>query len=531
MTAGAVAVTLLYLPETPVAGIVATSHGPIGVAKGFYPGRVVWVHAPEATSWDGFESAQHWWQEEHTMQPVVGEMISAALRGVAGETSDRAAWEAIFKYFNTTHDRGARGYQVGEKIAIKINLTACNARSWQVNAVTYEKEATVMNSIDNSPQMLLGLLRQLVYVAGVAPQDIAVGDPTGLIPQFMYDRLHPEFPAVQYFDNYGKAGSGRTRTEFSTVRFDWSTPDAVGKLQDYIPIPFAQADYLINFAVLKGHSAGITACGKNLYGALLRCPDGYLREVDIQNYYSMHLSLAGSDQAYTPGMGHYRALVDLMGHPQLGGKTLLNLVDGLFGGYYWDSHPYKWKMPPFGDGVNGAWPSSLLASQDPVAIDSVAYDFLVTEWPKVVDRGGSSRSMQGAAEDYLHEAAAAGNPPSGSFYDPGKTGTRLASLGVHEHWNNAVDKQYSRNLGLTNGIELVALKSTWPTPQLTVRRAESGVAMSWPVSLEGFQLQSTPGLNTPVIWSPVTNPPVLAQGWYAVSNETAGASRLYRLVR
>jgi hypothetical protein len=31
----------------------------------------------------------------------------------------------------------------------------------------------------------------------------------------------------------------------------------------------------------------------------------------------------------------------------------------------------------------------------------------------------------------------------------------LASLGVHEHWNNATDKQYTRNLGMGDGIELI----------------------------------------------------------------------------
>ncbi len=31
----------------------------------------------------------------------------------------------------------------------------------------------------------------------------------------------------------------------------------------------------------------------------------------------------------------------------------------------------------------------------------------------------------------------------------------MTSLGVHEHWNNPVDKQYSRNLGTSEGIELV----------------------------------------------------------------------------
>ena len=59
--------------------------------------------------------------------------------------------------------------------------------------------------------------------------------------------------------------------------------------------------------------------------------------------------------------------------------------------------------------------------------------------------------MSGGAEDYLHEAAMATNPPSGYLYDPAKTGTRLASLGVHEHWNNSINKQYSRNLDPVHG--------------------------------------------------------------------------------
>ncbi len=30
-------------------------------------------------------------------------------------------------------------------------------------------------------------------------------------------------------------------------------------------------------------------------------------------------------------------------------------------------------------------------------------------------------------------------------------------LGVHEHWNNPDDKQYSRDLGTGKGIELVSI--------------------------------------------------------------------------
>jgi hypothetical protein len=32
----------------------------------------------------------------------------------------------------------------------------------------------------------------------------------------------------------------------------------------------------------------------------------------------------------------------------------------------------------------------------------------------------------------------------------------LTSRGVHEHWNNATARKYSRNLGGKEGIELIA---------------------------------------------------------------------------
>jgi hypothetical protein len=125
---------------------------------------------------------------------------------------------------------------------------------------------------------------------------------------------------------------------------------------------------------------------------------------------------------------------------------VLYLIDGLFTGLHpRDPLPQRMQMPPF----NGQWPSSLFASQDPVAIDSVAFDFLWAERTDFPRKGG--------VDDYLHEAALAHQPPSGTFYDPNHpTATeRLPSLGVHEHWNNPQEKKYSRNLGLGNGIELV----------------------------------------------------------------------------
>jgi hypothetical protein len=124
-------------------------------------------------------------------------------------------------------------------------------------------------------------------------------------------------------------------------------------------------------------------------------------------------------------------------------KTLLYMLDGLYGAEHNEGSVMHYLS--FGDD----WTSSLFASQDPIAIDSVALDFLRNE-PRA-DR------VTGNPDNYLHEAALADEPPSGTVYDPENDAAPLTSLGVHEHWNNPKDKQYSRNLGAGEGIELVVV--------------------------------------------------------------------------
>ena len=543
---GALAVVVTNLPMIRAfAG--NPPHGVLGVAKGLCPGRVAWVYAPQATSWGGFTNAEHWYETNHTDPAAVEVMLSKAIQSVAGTTnSDASAWDCIFTYFNTNHGKSATGYQPGEKIAIKINLTTCYAHGATVDtSSTYEKRDSYggghwLNSIDVAPQLLLSLLRQLVYTVGVSQTNIFVGDPTANFPKYLWDRLQPEFPQVHYFDNLG--GAGRMRVELSSVPFCWSVTNLVNStsafVQDYIPVPFAQADYLIDLTVLKSHGgAGFTACAKNFYGALLRCPNGYFRDANgkdsggvVGGYADLHKGLPNQvEYGGVAGLGHYRNLVDLLGHPQLGGKTLLCLVDALYCGQDWSATPVKWNMAPF----NGSWPSSLFASQDPVALDSVCYDFLHNEWPDLVDVPGK---MNGGAEDYLHEAAQANNPPSGTFYDPGKTGTRLASLGVHEHWNNAIDKQYSRNLDPVNGqgIELVQLSATRPPPVLAITNAGNQVLVSWQASLGSFgygvTLQYSTNLKDSGAWSAITDAPGFALGRSIVTNALSDPPRFYRLV-
>jgi hypothetical protein len=107
-----------------------------------------------------------------------------------------------------------------------------------------------------------------------------------------------------------------------------------------------------------------------------------------------------------------------LGHKDLGEKTMLFLIDGLYGNENADPPPsHKWKMAPFND----AWPSSIFMSLDGVAIDSVGFDFLTSEWPNLVDIAN--------ADNYLREAALANDPPSKTVYDPERDGIRCRSLG------------------------------------------------------------------------------------------------------
>jgi hypothetical protein len=126
---------------------------------------------------------------------------------------------------------------------------------------------------------------------------------------------------------------------------------------------------------------------------------------------------------------------------------------------YEQDKPIKWQMAPF----NNTYSSSVFASLDNVAIESVGYDFLRSEFTvaRLSGLSGTEKlafvQMRGA-DDYLHQAADSTNWPAGIKYDPDSTGIHIYSLGVHEHWNNATDKKYTRNLGTGNGIELKSVE-------------------------------------------------------------------------
>jgi uncharacterized protein (DUF362 family) len=426
----------LALSPAMVSSTAATASsggsGPIGEAKGIFPGRVVWVHDPGAIDWQGPDDGC-WWQDRHAHQSCIDGMLTHAVCTVAGAATVPEAWDKLFRHLNQTRGRGDAGWKPGEKIVIKPNWVGMIYREGNVDAERY-RFVRRENYMNTAPQMLLALLKQLT-AAGVQPQSITVCDTLAYLVHEYYEPLARAFPDVRYEDYAGQFD--RIQVQVSDVPLYWSCRPKVDA-QDFVPTCFAEADYVVNFANLKAHmGSGVTLCAKNHYGSLVRWP--------VQKgFYDMHPA------CFSRQTGVYRALVDLMGHEHLGGKTVLHLIDGLFSGLHpRDPVPQRMKMPPF----DGYWPCSLFASQDPVAIDSVGLDFLQAEWSDFPHHEG--------VDDYLREAALAHDPPSGTFYDPNhaEPTERLASLGVHEHWNNAQDKQYSRNLGAAEGIELIALSN------------------------------------------------------------------------
>ncbi|HAM39375.1 MAG TPA: hypothetical protein DCP53_08305, partial [Elusimicrobia bacterium] len=386
---------------------------PIGTAKGINPGRVIWVYEPAASIWNG--STGYWWDDNNTNQTAVDSMLSRSIRGLTNVSTDALAWDALFKNFNQNHGRGTVGYVSGDKIAIKINLNN--------NNVSYTEND---NQLDASPHMVLSLLRQLINKAGVLQSDITVYDAVRLMPDRVYNKCKNEFPNVTLMDRQGTNGRVKRVWQTNIIKYSNSSNTA----GTAIPTVVYQAKYVINMSLMKGHNnAGVTFTAKNHYGSI-DSPE--------------HTYINASKRPF----GSYNTLVDLIGHKELGGKTMLFLVDGLYGAKDVNDPPTKFLLPPF----NNKWSSSLLVSQDPIAIDSVGFDFINSEF------GGQAFVVN--SDSYLHESAKANAPPSGTFYDPEGDGTRLGSLGTHEHWNNSTDRKYSRNLGTGNGIELVKLATT-----------------------------------------------------------------------
>jgi hypothetical protein len=438
---------------------------PMGVGQGILPGRVVWAWDADATRAECTNAwGDYFFKNTNTNQTVVAEMFQNSIKKLTGKETVVDAWDALFKYHNLKKHSVERAYQNEETIFIKINQ---GTASWNTNNDFGLIQPTGGNSwrenvngaCETGPYIVLEILNHLVNTLGIDESYIAVGDPMAGVFKHNFDVWHTAFPDVHYIQRFdlGKTQTNRTLldTTLSNVIFysDKGTkmPKAINRYKKTYDM-VAEADYMINVANLKPHGhAGITLTAKNHFGTQANEGAGDLHPA--------LLATSTKGVLNNGGYGKYRVQVDIMGSKYLGMNTMLYVVDGLFGGGADETRtPVKYFMAPF----DNDWANSIFISLDQVALESVCFDFLRTEWDGVNVHSSKNNAWEAApnmngVDDYLHQASDPTKWAAGITYDPDNSGTPLGSLGVHEHWNNATLKQYSRNLGFNFGIELVSI--------------------------------------------------------------------------
>lgn len=471
-------------PETDLESVIRTPYKlesddkPIGTGIGIHPGRVTWAYNSDAFQWNG---VGYWWLTKNFDEQIVKSMLEDTITQLAGKETVGDALDALFRDFNQRVNAEAKPYTPGQKIFIKVNLNATgNGSATNNNATGYYPSPVTMRA-----------LLELLVDFGVAPSDIAIGDPSRVMPSYVEEIITADKLKGVVVVDYDANPSKDTKADI-THPVRWSRDLAADGWMDYNgkptvnptywPEELIAADYMINLFNLRGHNlAGITGCAKNHFGTIM---PGYTNEdgtVTFPNEFrtnppswaGLHHYVSAVDGFYMNPveiwdlpkvpMGSYTVLVDLLSNKDAGGKTFLYLCDAFAATVHQGSSLTKderFYSAPFYNGQKPGWTNSILASQDPVAIDSVCLDFLKAEQAEAEARGDRKWDMvlpeDGTAENYLIEAALADNPPSGTYYQDGY-GNPIGSLGVHEHWNNAEEKQYSRNLGETEGIELIQI--------------------------------------------------------------------------
>lgn len=353
-----------------LAGVAALKpSGNLVAAPSLGKPKVVHVYCQRATDWNFLTG---WWGD-HVDQGVVSNMVDRGLMELTGRRSRAAAWQALLP-----------DYVSGQRVAIKVNLN--NAHSVADNDNVVDATIETVNAV-------IAGLKEI----GVAASDIWAYDAVRSIPTRFKDGC--DYPAVHLSGDSTSNPQGFSDTE--KVSFQ-PPPGESGLADQRISNVLVNADYLINMPLMKKHGAAwVTLSFKNHFGSIEDCA-------------ALHEYTFPYEDDYTPA---YSPLVDIYKNPHFGPKTVLTIGDGLFGSRSsQNSVPEPWDT--FGDDS----PRSLFFSQDPVAMDSVLYDFLEAE-----------AGVREHGDDYLALAAQAG---LGVFEhrDPGASN--------REEWYSQIDYHY-----------------------------------------------------------------------------------------
>jgi hypothetical protein len=298
--------------------------------------RVVHVRDPGATDWDGtgmFYNAVD--------QATVTNMVHAGLQLLTGHETWSDIWNALFERAHPD------GYSAGQKIAVKVNLNMsqdCESHG---------------NIIDALPQPVLGMISGMV-AAGVEPGDVIVYDSIRVPTRYLRDPIWAVYPEVKFLG--AVPGTSPCRDVIApsygvdpSLTVGFNDPD--GNI----------SDRQLNMPIIKAHSGQdrnpVTLGFKNHFGSIDRISGN--GNDDLHNY------IYNSDPLYRTT---YSPLVDICRNLNVRDKTILILGDGLYGGTFWGSEPFRsWDIFG-GDACN-----SLFFGIDPVASDCVMADLIASE--------------------------------------------------------------------------------------------------------------------------------------------------------
>ena len=353
-----------------LAGLAAMRPGRSLVAAPSLPRpRVVHTYCERAVDW-GFVTG--WWGD-HVDQDVVNDMVDRGVMELTGRKTRADAWRALIP-----------NYVSGQRVAIKANFN--NASSMDDSD----------NFIDAAIEPVNAVIAGLKEIS-VAESDIWIYDAVRSIPIRFQNGC--DYPGVQFSGDWTSNPQGFSGTE--TVSFD--TPSGSQPLADQrISNVLVNADYLINMPLMKKHCcAWVTLSFKNHFGSIQDCA-------------ALHGYTFPYEDDYTSA---YSALVDIYKNQHFGSKTVLTIGDGLYG-----SRGDQGSVPEAWTTFSNESPRSLFFSQDPVAIDSVMYDFLEAE-----------AGVQNHGDDYLALAANAG---LGVFEH------RAPGASSREEWYSQIDYRY-----------------------------------------------------------------------------------------
>jgi len=274
-------------------------------------------------------------------------------------------------------------YQAGESVLIKFNFNNSGC-------------TTENNKIEPLAETANAIIDDLTAI-GIPGMRIWIADPSRNIPERFRDMI--KNPNIQY---YGRSDCEGAPNYHAVTHVDPSSPAAsiatCPEGEKILPFQvFVDANHLINVPKFLSHGSYVTLALKNHYGSVLY--ENFDRST-MHAYFNEGVNRAGCS------LDSANILADINNNPHIRDKTRLIIGEGLFGNQYSNrGDARRWDI--FGNGS----PNMYFFSTDPISISSVMTDYLMAE------RGWQNHEQ-------LHAGAYLG-------------------LGVHEHWDNFENKNYS----------------------------------------------------------------------------------------